>query len=120
MNPLIMFLRSFIYAMAGWRSAVRTQRNFRIHLLVTVMVVVAGYHFSISRTEWCFVLLCIGLVLSAELFNSSIETMIDLVHPERHPLAGRTKDMAAGAVLITAIMAVIIGLIIFLPYLLTT
>ncbi len=119
MRNLNKFLRSFTYATAGWRSAVRTQRNFRIHLLVTVLVVLAGYHFSISRTECCFVLLCIGLVLSAELFNSSIETLLDLLHPEKHPMAGRVKDMAAGAVLITAIMAVIIGLIIFLPYLRT-
>ena len=67
--------------------------------------------------EWIAVILCIGMVIGAELFNSAIERIVDLVSPQRHPLAGQIKDIAAGAVLICALTALIIGLIIFIPYL---
>lgn len=120
MNALSRFLRGFIYAFAGWSSAFRAQPNFRIHLLITVLVVVAGTYYAVTPSEWCILLLCIGGVLAAELFNSSIETVINLLHPDHHPLAGRVKDMAAGAVLVLVIISVIIGLIIFLPYLTTS
>jgi diacylglycerol kinase len=117
MNMFGKFLRGFVYAFAGWATAFRTQRNFRIHLFVALLVIGAGYYFGITPTEWCLVLTCIGTVLGAELVNSAIEAMIDLLHPDRHPLAGRAKDLAAGAVLIVVVTSVIIGLIIFLPYL---
>lgn len=70
---------------------------------------------KISITEWCFVTLCITLVIMAEAFNTAIENLTDLVSPDFHPLAGKTKDLAAGAVLIFSIGAVIVGLLIFLP-----
>jgi diacylglycerol kinase (ATP) len=74
--------------------------------------------FGITPTEWCIVTLCFGMVLAAEGFNTAIERLVDLVSPDYHPIAGDVKDIAAGAVLICAIAAAIIGMIVFLPYLL--
>lgn len=79
-------------------------------------VIIAGIVLGITRTEWIMVVMCIGTVIAAELFNTAIEKLVDLVSPERHPVAGRVKDIAAGAVLICAVAAAIIGLIIFIPY----
>lgn len=76
----------------------------------------AGIVLGITRTEWIMVVMCIGTVIAAELFNTAIEKLVDLVSPERHPVAGQVKDIAAGAVLICAVAAAIIGLIIFIPY----
>lgn len=79
-------------------------------------VIIAGIVLGITRTEWIMVVMCIGTVIAAELFNTAIEKLVDLVSPERHPVAGQVKDIAAGAVLICAVAAAIIGLIIFIPY----
>lgn len=110
-------LRSFGYAWKGIRSCIGKEQNLSFHLLATPTVVAAGLLAGITRTEWMVVILCIGLVIAAELFNSAIEQLVDLVSPQRHPLAGRVKDIAAGAVLVCAATAAIIGLIIFIPYL---
>ncbi len=90
----------------------------RLHILSAVAVVVAGFFFGITRVEWCLLAGCIGLVIMAEVFNTAIETLTNLVSPEWHPLAGKAKDLAAGAVLMAAATAAVIGAIIFLPYLL--
>jgi diacylglycerol kinase (ATP) len=112
------FIRGFGYALNGiWHAAV-TQLNFRVHLVCMIMAVCAGYALHISNTEWLWIILCIGMVLVAELFNTAIEFLTDLVSPEYNKKAGLVKDMSAGAVLITAITALIIGLNIFLPKLL--
>ena len=79
-------------------------------------VIIAGIVLGITRTEWIMVVMCIGTVIAAELFNTAIEKLVDSVSPERHPVAGQVKDIAAGAVLICAVAAAIIGLIIFIPY----
>lgn len=110
-------LRSFGYAWKGIRSCIGKEQNLSFHLLATPTVVAAGFLAGITRTEWMLVILCIGLVIAAELFNSAIEQLINLVSPQRHPLAGRVKDIAAGAVLVCAATAAIVGLIIFVPYL---
>ena len=110
-------LRSFGYAWKGIRSCIGKEQNLSFHLLATPTVVAAGFLAGITRTEWMLVILCIGLVIAAELFNSAIEQLVNLVSPQRHPLAGRIKDIAAGAVLVCAATAAIIGLIIFIPYL---
>ena len=81
------------------------------------MVTVCGFYFGITPTEWCIVVICFGVVLAAEGFNTAIERLVDLVSPGFHPIAGDVKDVAAGAVLICAIAAAIVGSIIFLPYL---
>lgn len=110
-------LRSFGYAWKGIRYCVGKEQNLSFHLIATVVTVIAGFTFGISRTEWMIVLLCIGAVIAAELFNTAIEKLVDLVSPERHPIAGQVKDIAAGAVLVCAVAAAMVGLLIFTPYL---
>jgi len=108
-------LRSFRYAFRGILFMAKTQHNFWIHLAIAVLVIVAGFLFCISLIEWVLVIFAIGLVLSAEAFNSAIEQLTDLISPDIHPRAGRVKDLAAGAVLLTAMAAALIGLLIFVP-----
>ena len=110
-------LRSFGYAWKGIQSCVGKEQNLSFHLIAAMAVIIAGIVLGITRTEWIMVVMCIGTVIAAELFNTAIEKLVDLVSPERHPVAGRVKDIAAGAVLICAVAAAIIGIIIFLPYL---
>ena len=110
-------IRSFGYAWKGIRCVVGKEQNLSFHFITTVCVVVAGCFFHITRMEWIAVLLCIGMVIGAEMFNSAVERIVDLVSPQRHPLAGQIKDIAAGAVLVCALTAMIVGLIIFVPYL---
>ena len=81
-------LRSFGYAWKGIRSCIGKEQNLSFHLLATPTVVAAGFLAGITRTEWMLVILCIGLVIAAELFNSAIEQLVNLVSPQRHPLAG--------------------------------
>lgn len=111
-------LRSFKYAWKGICACVGKEQNLDFHLLVMVLVIIAGFYFGITRMEWVAVILCFGMVIGAELFNSAIERLTNLAHPEQHPLAGKVKDIAAGAVLVTAIAAAAVGLIIFVPYIL--
>ena len=111
-------IRSFGYAFKGVVYAAATQLNFRVHLVCAIIAVFAGYALHISNSEWLWIILCIGMVLVAELFNTVIEFLTDLVSPEYNKKAGLVKDMSAGAVLIIAITALIIGLIIFVPKLL--
>ena len=118
MNELKKRIKSFGYAFKGIASLLKKEHNAWIHCLAIVVVTTLGFYFHITPTEWCIVLLCFGMVLAAEGFNTAIERLVDLVSPERHPVAGDVKDVAAGAVLICAIAAAIIGCIIFLPYLL--
>lgn len=107
--------RSFSHAWRGLKIIVRTQHNAWLHTLAAVSAVVLGFYFYISITEWFALILSIGLVLVAEAFNTALEFDIDLTSPEYHPFARDTKDVAAGAVLIAALTALIIGLIIFIP-----
>ncbi|MDA3881496.1 MAG: diacylglycerol kinase family protein [Prolixibacteraceae bacterium] len=95
----------------------KTERNALIHIIVAIAVVVAGFVFGITRTEWILVLLSIGLVLATEALNTSIEKLGDAITLEENLLIKKAKDIAAGAVLIASIIAAIIGLLIFCPYL---
>jgi len=108
-------LQSFGYAFRGIYSVFGTEANMKIHIGISLLVIICGIAFNISITEWMFCLLCIGLVVGAEMFNTAIENVVDLASPEQHPLAGKAKDIAAGGVLICAIISVIIGLLIFVP-----
>lgn len=110
--------KSFSYAFAGIFACFKKERNIKIHGMFIVLVVFAGIFFRISVTEWCICLILFGLILSLELVNTAVEAVVDLVTEERRPLAKLAKDTAAGAVLISAIMAAIIGCIIFIPKLL--
>ncbi len=104
---------SFRYAFAGITDLLRTQVNARIHLFCFFVVVAAGFYFDIERWEWCAILGASALVFSLEAVNTALEYLTDLASPDIHPLAGKAKDAAAGAVLIGAIFSVIIGIIIF-------
>lgn len=108
-------LAGFGYAFEGIFEVMQSQANFKIHLFVAFITIVGGFYFSISTLEWCLIVGSIALVLSAETFNTAIEHLTDLASPEYHVLAKKAKDAAAGAVLLIAIGVVIIGLIIFLP-----
>jgi diacylglycerol kinase (ATP) len=112
-------MRSFGYAFKGLAYATRTQLNFRVHLMATLIAVFAGYALHISMNEWQWVILCIALVLICELFNTALEYLVDLISPDYNELAGRVKDIGAAAVTVAALFALITGLIIFLPKLLT-
>lgn len=109
---------SFACAMAGISEAVVRGRNLKIHLCVAILVVMAGIYLGLSSLEWAVISLSIFMVLAAETMNSAIEKTVDLYTREFHPLARLAKNMAAGAVLFTAINAVIAGLLIFGPRLL--
>lgn len=106
---------SFRWAFRGLGHCLRTQPNARIHAAATAVALALGFWLGLARWEWCAVLAVTGLVWAAELFNTAIEGLVDLVSPERQPLAGRIKDVAAGAVLAAAIAAALVGAIIFLP-----
>lgn len=107
------FIRSFGYAIEGFRTAVATERNIKVQLLVGVLAVVAGVVFKIDALSWVLVLLCIGLVLFAELVNTSIEAIVDLATQDLHPLAKRAKDIAAASVFTLSITAAVVGIIVF-------
>ncbi len=107
--------RSFKHAIRGIGVILKTQHNSWIHLAGGILAVVLGFHYHISEAEWGLIIIAITSVLVAEGFNTAIEFDIDLTSPNYHPYAKDTKDVAAGAVLLTVIGAVVIGLIIFLP-----
>lgn len=106
---------SFIYAISGLVEVTKTQWNFRFHLIAIIAVIIAGFYFKVSITEWLALTGVIGLVLVAESLNTAMEYLVDLVSPEWNELAGKVKDISAGAVLIAAIIAAITGLLIFIP-----
>ncbi len=108
-------LKSFSFALKGIISAFSTEPNMKIHGIIALLVVIFGILFQISINEWLLCLLCFGLVFGLELINTSLENIVDFVSPEIHPTAGKIKDLAAGAVLISALFSASIGLIIFIP-----
>lgn len=108
-------INSFKYAIEGIISSFKTERNMKIHVLAMIIVIALGLFFKLNKVEWCFIIIAIASVISAELFNTAIETVVDMVSPERNPKAKLVKDIAAGAVLVVAIGAAIIGFIIFGP-----
>ncbi len=109
-------IKSFSYAFIGIAVLIKSQHNAWIHLLATTLVVSCGLFFQIDSVEWCLIILAILAVFVSEAFNTAIEFLCDVASPAPHPLIQKSKDVAAAAVLISAIGAVIIGLIIFLPY----
>ena len=111
MNKLIF---SFKAAFQGLKRGL-AERNFRIHLFATILVIALGICYSISYTEWIIITLCIAAVLSAELFNTAIELICDFIEPNINPIIKQIKDLSAAAVLILALGAAIVGGIIFIP-----
>ena len=108
-------LASFKFAFNGLFIAFRSEPNFRIHCISAGVTILCGVFLNVSITEWVFIAIAIGSVFTAELFNSAVEKLVDLVFPERNEKAGMIKDITAGAVLITAITALATGCIIFIP-----
>jgi diacylglycerol kinase (ATP) len=109
-------LKSMGHALDGIRTLLRDQHNAWIHALATVAVLAAGFYFYVSSTEWIALILAITIVWVAEALNTALEYLCDVVSPEFHPLVRRSKDIAAGAVLIAAMGAAAVGLIVFLPH----
>ena len=116
MDELWARLRSFRYAFAGLRLLLREEHNARIHATITVLVVVAGIVLRVSPVEWGVLVICIGMVLAAEAFNPAIERVANYLTTERDDRIRDIKDLAAGAVLLCAIAAAIVGLIVFVPH----
>lgn len=108
-------LRSFGFAFAGLGAALRSQPNFRIHVLAAVVALGAGLALHLSPVEFALLVVCVMLVLASEAMNTALETLCDLVSPGYHPLVKRAKDTAAAAVLITAIGAVVVAGLLLLP-----
>jgi diacylglycerol kinase len=115
MQSLRAFLKSFVYAGEGIAHGFRTQRNMRVELGIAAVVVIAGIAFRITAMEWAVIFVCIGLVLSAELLNTVTELAVDLLTHRYHPAAKLAKDAGAGAVLVTALASVAVGVAIFGP-----
>lgn len=108
-------INSFKCAIQGIKQAVKTERNVKIHITIMILVIIAGIVLKINTQEWIICIILFGLVISLELVNSAIETTVDIAMPEINEKAKVAKDVAAGAVLVSAIASAIIGLIIFIP-----
>ena len=109
------FWTSVQFAFEGIKHVFKAERNFRVHVLIAVIVLANAFYFRLSALEWIFILLSIFGVFVLELINSAIERVVDLIVEDYHPLAKQAKDIGAATVLVYAVMTVIIGFIIFLP-----
>lgn len=109
------FCRSLNQAWQGLLHTCKTQRHMKVHLVAGISVVCNAWMWQVSGLEWIILIFAIGCVIGAEVFNSAIEIVVDLVQPNFHPLAGLAKDVAAGAVLVSTFQAIVIGMIVFLP-----
>lgn len=110
------FLASCKGAGKGILYSIQNERHLRFHLFAAFAVICCSFFLHVAKIEWLFIIYAIGSVLVAELFNTSVERVVDLAKPEYHPIAGIAKDVAAGAVMVTAIQAIVIGMIVFWPY----
>lgn len=107
------FIRSFGYALEGFATAVKTERNIKVMLALGVIAVAVGFLLRLDWISWCLIAVCCGLVIFAELCNTAMEAIVDLATQELHPLAKRAKDIAAASVYVLSITAAVIGLIVF-------
>lgn len=114
-NLITSRIKSFGYALKGLFYLIKTETNFQIHSITTILITVLGLYCDLSPTEWCLQCIVIALVLALEAINTAIEKTLDALHPEQHPKIGLAKDISAAAVVITSIFAVVIGLIIYIP-----
>lgn len=109
------FYRSLRFAIRGLALLAKSERNIRIQLAVALVTVAAGFLLGITRYEWITIIVFTGMVIAAEAFNTGMERLIDILHPEWDERVGKIKDITAAAVTVTALAALIAGLIIFLP-----
>jgi len=119
-SSMVKLLKSFKYATSGLKFCFKTQQNFRIHLLAASIAVVAGVCLHINLLQWTALTICISMVLVTELMNTAVEKICDHINPFYHPQIKTIKDMAAGAVLVIAIMSLVMGLLIFIPAILNS
>ena len=112
---MLRFFKSFGYAISGLRYGFKTQLNFRVHCIALIAVLILGCCTGLKAKEWMWICMASGLVIVTELVNTALEVLVDLVSPQYHVKAGIIKDLAAGAVLVAAITAIVIGLLIFIP-----
>lgn len=108
-------VNSFKYAFCGIAQSFKTERNMKIHILIMILVIIAGFVYKISPMEWIICIILFAFVISAELMNTAIETVVDMITKQKREDARIAKDVAAGAVLVSAIAAGIVGILIFLP-----
>ncbi len=108
-------LKSFKYAFEGIFTGIKEEQNMKVHIVIMILVIIFGIMLKISTIEWIICIVLFGLVISMELINTAIENTVDLITEEKNPKAKISKDVAAGAVLVSAISSLIIGLIIFIP-----
>ncbi|MFC4356108.1 diacylglycerol kinase family protein [Chryseomicrobium palamuruense] len=109
------FVTSVRNAARGIRAALKSERHMRFHFFAAVVVLIIGWILKFSSIEWAILLIVIIGMMALELVNTALETLVDLVEPDQHPVAGKVKDIAAGACLVFAIGAAIIGFILFIP-----
>lgn len=112
---LVSRAKSFTYAFRGLKIIVKTTHNFWIQIFFAIITLFLGFILKISHTDWVLIILAIGFVLVSESFNTAMEIDIDLTSPNYHPYARDIKDVAAGAVLISVIVSIVVGFIVFLP-----
>lgn len=108
-------INSFKYAIQGILTSFKTERNMKIHICIMILVIIAGILFKINKYEWIICVICFAIVIGGELFNTAIETVVDMVMPYKNEKAKIAKDVSAGAVLVLAMGAAIVGFIIFMP-----
>ncbi len=113
------FLLSFSYPIKGLKYAYRNEQNLAVDVGVSLLVLIAGFIFQLEHYEWIIIVMTIAVVIAGELINTAIEAVVDLVTEEYHPLAKVAKDTSAAAVFVLAIMAAVVGIIIFLPKLIS-
>ena len=107
------FFKAFLYAGQGIAASVKTQRNLRFHIAAAVYVTAFSFFYEFTKVEYALLALTFSSVISAELINTAVEAAVDLCSPEQHSLAKLAKDAAAGAVLVTAVFAVVVGVLLF-------
>lgn len=108
-------IRSFQFAFKGLFYIIKTERNFKIHCVSFLLVLLFAYYFEVTIIELCLLLLASGMVFTAEAFNTAIEILIDKIHPQHDEKVGLAKDVLAASVLISAIFSAVLAAIIFLP-----
>ena len=112
-------LKSFGYAFKGFLFLIRNEANFQVQIVIAILAIILGFVFDISIFEWFAQLMAIAMVLVAESFNTSIEKMADFVHKDEHPEIGKIKDISAAACLIISVLALVIGVLLYLPKIIT-
>lgn len=108
-------INSFRYAFSGIREAFQSEKNMKVHFLLMILVIILGLVLKLSLVEWAILIITIGLVLISEFINTSLEQIVDIVSPEKQEKAKIAKDVAAAGVLVSAIIAVLVGIFLFVP-----